>query len=160
MPPAIAVVRGCYQTSAAQTGTRFRLQHWRQLRPASFYEHRYPLSCKAYVPPGRERRACCGYLNQGHGLSPLPQGEDNDAQLFAQTRTLRIRQVYGIDFSTGISTSPLRAVAILTRDHFHKVSRAVGPQKTGVQHAEEADLCTKMFGIACDFEKCFCTGSE
>ncbi len=56
----------------------------------------------------------------------------NDAQLFAQTRTLRIRQVYGIDFSTGISTSPLRAVAILTPDHFHKVSRAVGPQKTGM----------------------------
>src|ERR1700758_607088 len=24
MPPAIAVVRGCHQTSAAQTGTRFR----------------------------------------------------------------------------------------------------------------------------------------
>src|SRR6266571_8995110 len=47
MPPAIAVVRGCYQTSVAQTGTRFRLQHWRQLRPASFYEHRYPLGRKS-----------------------------------------------------------------------------------------------------------------
>jgi hypothetical protein len=25
--------------------------------------------------PGRERRACCSYLNQGHRLSPLPQGK-------------------------------------------------------------------------------------
>src|SRR6267143_6315824 len=39
----------------------------------------------------RERRACCNYLNQGRGLSPLPPREDNDAQLFAQTRTLRIK---------------------------------------------------------------------
>jgi len=30
----------------------------------------------------------------------------------------------------------------------------------GVQHAEEADLCAKMFGIVRDFEECFCTGSE
>src|SRR6516164_2868704 len=27
------------------------------------------------VPPGPERRACCGYLNQARGLSPLPQGK-------------------------------------------------------------------------------------
>jgi hypothetical protein len=54
---------------------------------------RYPV--RHNVPPGRERRACCGYLNQGHGLSPLPQGEDNDAQLFVQTRTLRIRHDHG-----------------------------------------------------------------
>jgi hypothetical protein len=30
----------------------------------------------------------------------------------------------------------------------------------GVQHAEEANFCAKMLGIASDFEKCFCTGSE
>ena len=30
----------------------------------------------------------------------------------------------------------------------------------GMQHAEEADLGTKMFGIAGDFQKRFCTGSE
>jgi hypothetical protein len=30
----------------------------------------------------------------------------------------------------------------------------------GVQHAEEANFCAKMFGIAGDFEKCFCTGAE
>src|SRR5258706_11612052 len=30
----------------------------------------------------------------------------------------------------------------------------------GVQHAEEANFCAKMFGIAGNFEECFCTGSE
>ncbi len=30
----------------------------------------------------------------------------------------------------------------------------------GVQHAEEADLCAKMSGIAGYLEKCFCTGEE
>src|SRR5437773_8119346 len=74
MQLAIAVVRDCCQTSAAQTGTRFRFRRWIRLRLASSCEHRFPLSYKACVPPGRERRACCGYFNQGRGLSPLPQG--------------------------------------------------------------------------------------
>jgi hypothetical protein len=64
------------------------------------------------VPPGQERRACCGYINQGRGLSPLPQG-NSGAQLSAQSRTLRIRQSYGLNFSSANSTSLLRAVAIL-----------------------------------------------
>src|SRR5205807_10609796 len=80
------------------------------------------------LSPGRERRACCGYLKQGHGLSPLPSGEDNDAQLFAQTRTLRIRLNRGLDYSTVGSISPLRAVAILPPSHFHRFSRAGGPK--------------------------------
>ena len=37
----------------------------------------------------------------------------NDAQLFAQLHTLRIIQLNGLNFSTGLSTSPLRAAAIL-----------------------------------------------
>src|SRR2546423_628990 len=77
----------------------------------------------------RERRACCGYLNQGRGLSPLPSGEDNDAQLFAQTRTLRIRQLNGFDLSIVESTSPLRAVASIPLTDFHGVSRARGPKR-------------------------------
>ena len=89
-----------------------------------------------------------------------PPGEDNDAQLFAQTRTLRIRQVYGFNFSTGDSTSPLRAVAILTLDDFHKLSRALGPQETGMQHTEETDLCPKVSRVACDFEKGFRTDTK
>jgi hypothetical protein len=72
-------------------------------------------------------RTCCGYLNQARGLSPLPQGKNNDAQLFAQTRTLRIRQRHGFDFSSEFSTSPLQAVPMLTLSDFHKVSRAGRP---------------------------------
>src|SRR6266446_9270134 len=30
----------------------------------------------------------------------------------------------------------------------------------GVQHAEEANFCAKMFGIAGNFAQCFCTGAE
>ncbi len=30
----------------------------------------------------------------------------------------------------------------------------------GMQHAEEANFCAKMFRIAGNFEECFCTGSE
>ena len=30
----------------------------------------------------------------------------------------------------------------------------------GVQHAEKANFCAKMFGIAGNFEQCFGTGSE
>src|SRR5260221_8856986 len=128
MRPATAVVRDCCQTSAAQTGTHRRLPRQTQLRPASSYEHRFPLSCRTSLPPGRERRACCGYLNQGRGLTSLPPGEDNDAQLFAQSRTLRIRQINGLDFSIEISTSPLQAITILPQSDFHEVSRAVGPK--------------------------------
>jgi hypothetical protein len=53
---------------------------------------------------------------------------DNDAHLFAQSRTLRIRQVYGLDFSTVPSISPLQAARILTPTHFHELSRAAGPK--------------------------------
>src|SRR5262250_1704383 len=86
-------------------------------------------SVRHCLSPGRERRACCGYLNQGRGLSPLSQGKDNDAQLFVQTRTLRIRQRHGFNFSSEFSTSPLRAVAILPLSDFHEVSRAGRPYK-------------------------------
>jgi hypothetical protein len=54
----------------------------------------------------------------------------NDAQLFAQSRTLRIRQTVGLDLSIARSTSPLQPVAMLPLRDFHKVSRAAGPEMT------------------------------
>ena len=42
-----------------------------------------------------------------------PTSGTNDAQLFAQLRTLRISQFNGFNFSTGPSISPLRAAVIL-----------------------------------------------
>ena len=68
--------------------------------------------------------------------------------------------MYGLDCSTGVSTSPLRAVGILTLDNFHKISRAVGPQETGMQHAEETDFCAEMFWITRNLEKRFRTGAK
>src|SRR3989442_1364856 len=54
----------------------------------------------------------------------------DDAQLFAQTRTLRIRQADGLDLSIADSTSLLPPVAMLPLSDFHKVSRAEGPKMT------------------------------
>ncbi len=65
--------RGAYRKG--ETGTRFRFRCQTQLQPASFYGHQFPLFCRTSLPPGRERGACCGYFNQGRGLSPLPQGK-------------------------------------------------------------------------------------
>jgi hypothetical protein len=55
-------------------------------------------------------------------------GRNNDAQLFAQSRTLRITHLNGLNVSSLDSTSPPQAVAILTLIDFHEVSRAAGPK--------------------------------
>ena len=62
-------------------------------------------------------------------VSRMPSGP-SDAQLSAQTRTLRIRQRRSFDFSIEFSTSPLRAAAILAQSDFHEVSRAGRPYRT------------------------------
>src|SRR5262249_45346901 len=49
--------------------------------------------------------------------------------IIPSTRTLRIRQLYGLDFSTVGSISPLQATPIVTRTHFHELSRAAGPTR-------------------------------
>jgi hypothetical protein len=54
----------------------------------------------------------------------------DDAQLFAQTRTLWIRQANGLDSSIADSTSLLPAVAVLPLSDFHKVLRAESPERT------------------------------
>ena len=68
--------------------------------------------------------------------------------------------MYGLNFSTRVSTSPPRADAILTRRDFHKVSRALGPQETGVQHAEKTDLGSQVFRVSGDFDQRFGAGPE
>ena len=68
--------------------------------------------------------------------------------------------MFGFDFSTGVSTSPPRAVAILTRAHFHKVSRAAGPQQTGMKHTQEADLGAEMLCVRRDLQQSGGTGAE
>src|SRR5260370_26340604 len=68
---------------------------------------------------------------QDHGLSPLSLGRQR-RPIIRSIRTLRIRQGHGLDGSTAVSTSPLRAASILTRNHFHEVSRANGPKGQGL----------------------------
>src|SRR5579863_4853844 len=70
-------------------------------------------SVRHKVSSWRERRACCEFLNQGHRLSPLPPKGTDNAQLFAQPCTLRIRPADSLNFSSANSTSPLRACPIL-----------------------------------------------
>src|SRR6266480_3308530 len=61
---------------------------------------------------------------------PKKTGEDNDAQLFAQTRTLRIRQMDGLELSTDKLDLAAPDSGILSLSHFHEVSRAEGPKRT------------------------------
>src|SRR5580700_6352667 len=60
----------------------------------------------------------------GYRCSP---GEDNDAQLFAQTRTLRIRQMDGLEISIDKLDLAAPDRGILSLRNFHSVSRAEGP---------------------------------
>src|SRR5437667_5549466 len=79
--------------------------------------------------PGRERRACCGYLNQGHGLSPLPQGKTTTPNYSLKHARSGSDTYTASTSSTVASTSPLQAVAILPLSDFHEISRAAGPKR-------------------------------
>jgi hypothetical protein len=59
-----------------------------------------------------------------------PPGEANDAQLFAQTRTLRIRQMDGLEISTDKLDLAAPDREILSLSNFHKVSRAEGRKRS------------------------------
>lgn len=48
----------------------------------------------------------------------------NNAQLFAQFRTLRIRRLNSLNFSTVWPTSPFLALPLCDGNYFHGVSRA------------------------------------
>ena len=58
--------------------------------------------------------------------------------------------------------APARAIGRESTGRHHAMHMRVKFEflTPGVQHAEEADLCAKMFGIAGNFAQCFCTGSE
>src|SRR6516165_3483233 len=76
----------------------------------------------------QKRRACLEWLNQARELSRLPRGKQRRS-ITCSTRTLRIRQPNGLDFSTVSSTSPLRAGAILALTNFHEDLRVAGPKR-------------------------------
>jgi hypothetical protein len=51
-----------------------------------------------------------------------------------------IRQVDGLNLSTVIATSPLRAVVILPQTNFHEISRAAGPKGSYENEDSNADV--------------------
>src|SRR5882762_400293 len=57
---------------------------------------------------------------------------------------------------------PMRAIGRKSTGRHHAMHMWVKVEflTPGVQHAEEANFCAKMLGIAGNFEQCFCTGSE
>jgi hypothetical protein len=66
----------------------------------------------------------CPIFDQGHGLSVVPPTENSDAQLFAQTRTLRIRQMDGLELSTVKLDLAAPDRCDLTLSNFHKIPSA------------------------------------
>jgi hypothetical protein len=69
-------------------------------------------------------------LSRVSGYHRSHWGKDN-AHLFALSRTLRIRQIFGFSFSTDYSISPLPTIQNydLTLSDFHEFSRAEGPNR-------------------------------
>jgi hypothetical protein len=99
----------------------FHVGHNYSQHPFMNIDSRYFVGHHFLLAGSGERAAITLTRVTGYRRSP---GEDNDAQLFAQTRTLRIRQSDSLDFSNVVTTSPLRTVAILPRSDFHEISRA------------------------------------
>src|SRR5437588_662244 len=70
----LAAVRGCCQTFAAQTGTRFRFRRRTQLWLAPFYEHRFRLFCRTlFLLAGSGERAAVT-LTRVAGYRRSPRG--------------------------------------------------------------------------------------
>ena len=87
-----------------------------------------------YLQSGRNKLGAAGdHARLGEGGTAVPRGGTGFAEanyLLALSRTLRIRQLHGLGFSTVESTSPLRAIVDygLVPINFHVVSRAAGPR--------------------------------
>src|SRR5437867_2662960 len=95
--------------------------------------------------PGEERRACLELLYAGSRAIAALIGRQR-RPIIRSIRTLRIRQGHGLDGSTAVSTSPLRAASILTRNHFHEVSRANGPKGQGLPKHRQAVRAERIDG--------------
>ena len=81
--------------------------------------HKPPLRAKAESVPKVTLRRVTGYRRSPRRRPGRP--------IIRSTRTLRIRQLYGLNRSTALSISPLSTTAIIPRSHFHEFSWAAGP---------------------------------
>jgi hypothetical protein len=85
----------------------------------------YPVRHHALLPAGSGERAC-GSSNTVAGYRRSDRGRQR-RPIIGSIRTLRIRHTCGLDLSSAITISPLRAATIVPRSHFHKLWRAAGP---------------------------------
>src|SRR5208282_6805163 len=91
------------------------------------------------VPPGRERRACCDYLNQSRGLSLLPQGKTTTPNYSLKHARSGSDRWTASNSPLINSTSPLLTVSIIPLSDFHELSRAAAAlrdrwdEKAGLQ---------------------------
>src|ERR1700693_1897121 len=74
-------------------------------------DSRYPV--RHTFPPGGSGERAASSLSRVTGYRRFPQRGTDNAQLFAQPRTLRIRHADSLNFSSANSISPLRACPIL-----------------------------------------------
>jgi hypothetical protein len=125
------MLRVTTKIDAVQTGTRLGLQRRPLPQPTSFYalDSRYLI--RHNVPPSRSGERAASSLTRVTGYRRSPHDGTDNAQLFTQPRTLRIKQENSLNFSTVGSISPLRACPILhsTPSNFHEFSRATGPTR-------------------------------
>ena len=69
-------------------------------------------------------------ITQGRELSPALGQDPDDAQLFGQSRTLRIKQLLGLACSMANLDLAAPSTAILSNpDDFHSLSRASRPSR-------------------------------
>jgi hypothetical protein len=103
--------------------------------------------CRTSLPPGGSGEHAAVTLTRVAGYRRSLR-ENNDAQLSAQSRTLRIRLKHSLDFSNVGTTSPPGAVAILPLSDFHEFSRAIGPKGLNRVHptCTERQSLTKECG--------------
>src|SRR6516162_368647 len=75
MSPAIVVVQGCCQTIVAQSGTHSQFPRRTQRQPGSFYEHRFPLSCRTYFLLAGSGERAAVTLTRLAGYRRSPRGK-------------------------------------------------------------------------------------
>jgi hypothetical protein len=82
-----------------------------------------------------ERRAC---LVASIRVASYRRAEHGDAQLFGQSRTLRVKQLLGLESSMANPDLAAPNAAILPNDNFHVISRAARPSCNQLRKSSNA----------------------
>ena len=105
IPPAVATARGCSVPASLELVFvfDFDVRHYHGQLLLMYIDSRYPIRHR--LPPGGSGERADGTLSRVSGYRRSHRGETTH-HLFALSRTLRIRQVNGLGFSTDNSISP------------------------------------------------------